>query len=124
MSELAGEARNTFIGDFPDVEAFLASDWADETFYAASHYREEFENDEAVRMAEERLAGVTLTEEDWDERLGAFGDLTFVYFWVADEENFRFRQFYDEFSDDSIRRALADVGPLHVECETTIYEDN
>lgn len=124
MSDPLGGPRLTFSGDFPDADAFLASGWSDKVFFAASAYREEFENEEAARIGEERAAGLVITDEDFDERLGAISDITFVYFWVGDEEGFRFRQFYDEADDAFLRRALAGLGPLHVECETTVYESN
>lgn len=114
----------TYSGDFADAEELIASDWADRADDAASEYREEYDNEEAARIMEERDSGAEITEQEAEERLGAISDLTMVMVWVGDEESSRCRRLYGEFDDGTIRRLFPDgEGPLHVECETTVYED-
>jgi len=123
MPDVLGKTIISYSGDFPDAEALISSDWSDRTFFSASAYREEFDNAEAAAILAERAGGNEVTPEEWEERLGRISELTMVSVWVGDEEQARCRRLYDEFMDSEIRKLFAGEGPLHVECETTVYED-
>lgn len=114
----------TYAGDFADAAELVVSDWAERASAAASEYREEYDNEEAARILEERASGVEVSDREWDERLGAISDLTMVMVWVGEEEAPRCRRLFDEFDDRTILGLFPDgEGPLHVECETTVYEE-